>query len=164
MKSFPKDDPSQEPHLTAFMAYKAGCTHIVRDVEKPNSKLHKKEACEAVTILECPPMIVAAVVGYVPTANGYLSKYTVWSQHLSDEMKRRFYKRWYKCQKKAFKSYAKKYADGQTEIEDTLRKMKEECVSIRLLAHTQISKTPLKQKKSHCMEIQVLDSSSLRSF
>ena len=28
------------------MGYKAGCTHIIRDVDKPGSKLHKKETCE----------------------------------------------------------------------------------------------------------------------
>ena len=31
-KSFPRDDPSKAPHLTAFMGYKAGMTHIVREV------------------------------------------------------------------------------------------------------------------------------------
>ena len=45
-KSFPRDDPSKPCHLTAFMGYKAGMTHIVREVEKPGSKLHKKETCE----------------------------------------------------------------------------------------------------------------------
>ena len=46
IKSFPKDDKSQPPKLTAFMGYKAGMTHIVRDVDKPGSKLHKKETAE----------------------------------------------------------------------------------------------------------------------
>lgn len=46
IKSFPKDDPSKPCHLTAFMGYKAGMSHIVRDVDKPGSKLHKKETCE----------------------------------------------------------------------------------------------------------------------
>lgn len=32
VKSFPKDDASKKPHLTAFMGYKAGMTHITRDV------------------------------------------------------------------------------------------------------------------------------------
>lgn len=157
IKSFPKDDPSHPCHLTGFMAYKAGSTHIVRDVERPNSKLHKKEACEAVTVLECPPMVVVAAIGYVRTAKGPMSKYTVWAQNITDEMKRRFYKRWFAAKRKAFCHYAKKYQESSTEIEDTLRKMKEECCSIRILAHTQISKTPLKrfQKKAHCMEIQV---------
>ena len=46
IKSFPKDDESKDPKLTAFMGYKAGMTHIVRDVDKPGSKLHKKETAE----------------------------------------------------------------------------------------------------------------------
>ncbi len=40
-------------------------THIVRDVEKPGSKLHKKETAEAVTVIETPPMVVVGIVGYV---------------------------------------------------------------------------------------------------
>ncbi|PQQ04802.1 60S ribosomal protein L3-2 [Prunus yedoensis var. nudiflora] len=67
VKAFPKDDPTKSCSLTAFLGYKAGMTHIVRDVEKPGSKLHKKETCEAVTIIETPPMVVVGVVGYVKT-------------------------------------------------------------------------------------------------
>lgn len=36
-KSFPKDDPSKPVHLTAFLGYKAGMTHIVREVDRPGS-------------------------------------------------------------------------------------------------------------------------------
>ena len=39
-------------HLTAFAGYKAGMTHIVRDLDRPGSKMHKKEVVEAVTIIE----------------------------------------------------------------------------------------------------------------
>ncbi|CAN6552196.1 unnamed protein product [Malus baccata var. baccata] len=91
VKAFPKDGPSKPCKLTAFLGYKAGMTHIVRDVKKPRSKLHKKEICEAVTIIEAPPMVV---VGYVKTPCGLRSLNTVWAQaqHLSEEVKRRFYK------------------------------------------------------------------------
>jgi len=37
VKAFPKDNPSQPCGLTAFVGYKAGMTHIVREVEKPGS-------------------------------------------------------------------------------------------------------------------------------
>lgn len=37
VKAFPRDDPSKPPKLTAFLGYKAGMTHIVREVEKPGS-------------------------------------------------------------------------------------------------------------------------------
>lgn len=37
VKSFPHDDPKKPIHLTAFLAYKAGMTHIVRECDKPGS-------------------------------------------------------------------------------------------------------------------------------
>lgn len=101
-KAFPRDDASQQPHLTAFMGYKAGMTHILREVEKPGSKLHKKEACEPVTIVETPPMTVVGIVGYMQTVRGLRSLHTVWAQHLDESVKRKFYKNWYKSKKKAF--------------------------------------------------------------
>merc|ERR1712010_387246 len=55
IKSFPVDDAAAKPHLTAFMGYKAGCTHILRDMDKAGSKAHKKEVVEAVTVIEAPP-------------------------------------------------------------------------------------------------------------
>ena len=75
-KSFPRDNPSKPPHLTAFMGYKAGCSHIIRDVEKPGSKLHKKETCEPVTIIETPPMVIIGtlqacyILGTIDFING----------------------------------------------------------------------------------------------
>ncbi|KAH8514777.1 hypothetical protein H0E87_007576 [Populus deltoides] len=87
-KAFPKDDPTKPCRLTAFLGYKAGMTHIVREVEKPGSKLHKKETCEAVTIIETPPMVVVGVVGYVNTPGGLRSLSTVWAQHLSEEIRK----------------------------------------------------------------------------
>jgi large subunit ribosomal protein L3e len=95
VKTFPKDDPSKPPHLTAYMGYKAGMTHIVREVNRPGSKSHKHEIVEAVTIIETPPMMCVGVVGYVETPRGLRALKTIFAQHLSDECKRRFYKNWY---------------------------------------------------------------------
>jgi len=155
VKSFPKDDQTKAPHLTAFLAYKAGMTHILRDVDKPGSKAHKKEVVEAVTVLETPPMMVVGLVGYKETAYGLKPATTVWAEHLNDEIKRRFYKNWYKSKKKAFTKYAKKYADGQKEINEALEKVKAECSVVRVIAHTQIRKLSFGMKKAHCMEIQI---------
>ncbi len=58
--SFPKDDPKKPVHLTAAMGYKAGMTTIVRDLDRPGAKLHKKEIVEAVTVVETPPVRVRA--------------------------------------------------------------------------------------------------------
>merc|ERR1712096_324947 len=64
-KAFPKDDPSKPVHMTCFMGYKAGMSHIVREVDRPGSKVNKKEIVEGVTILETPPMVAIGVVGYI---------------------------------------------------------------------------------------------------
>jgi large subunit ribosomal protein L3e len=155
VKSFPKDDATKPVHLTAFLGYKAGMTHIVRDLDRPGSKMHKKEVVEAVTIIETPPLVVVGVVGYVETPRGLRSLTTVWAEHLSDECKRRFYKNWYNAKKKAFTRYAKKYADGAKDITRELERIKKYCTVVRVLAHTQISKVGLDQKKAHIMEIQL---------
>lgn len=156
VKSFPVDDPKKPVHLTAFMGYKAGMTHIVRELDRPGSKMHKREIVEAVTIVETPPMIVVGVVGYVETPRGLRTLTTVWASHLSDAVKRRFYKNWYRSKKKAFTRYAKKHAeDGGKSTARELERIRKYCTVVRVLAHTQIRMTGLSQKKAHLMEIQV---------
>jgi len=132
-------------------------THILRDVEKPGSKLHKKEAVEAVTIIETPPMIVVGVVGYVKTPRGLRALTTVWAQHLSEEVKRRFYKNWYRSKKKAFSKYVKKYAEGAKKdaIDGEIERIKKYCSVVRVLAHTQTAKVDIGLRKAHIMEVQV---------
>eukprot|EP01113_Clastostelium_recurvatum_P019510 TRINITY_DN229_c0_g1_i2.p2 TRINITY_DN229_c0_g1~~TRINITY_DN229_c0_g1_i2.p2 ORF type:complete len:397 (-),score=128.14 TRINITY_DN229_c0_g1_i2:87-1277(-) len=153
--SFPKDDQSKPAHLTAFMGYKAGMTHIVRDMDKLGSKMHRKEVLEAVTILETPPMIVIGVVGYIETPAGLRSLTTVWAGHLSEEARRRWYKKWYRSKKKAFTSYAKRFAESQRSTQIGLARIKKHCTVVRVIAHTQITKVKIGQKKAHVLEIQV---------
>jgi large subunit ribosomal protein L3e len=101
-------------------------------------------------------MIAIGVVGYIETPRGLRTLTTVWAEHLSDEVKRRFYKNWYRSKKKAFTKYAKKHADNNgAAITHELERIKKYCTVVRVLAHTQVRKTPLKQKKAHLMEIQV---------
>ncbi|KAI4582712.1 hypothetical protein MJG53_007925 [Ovis ammon polii x Ovis aries] len=129
VKSFPKDDSSKPVHLTAFLGYKAGMTHIVREVDRPGSKVNKKEVVEA----------------------------TIFAEHISDECKRRFYKNWHKSKKKAFTKYCKKWqdVDGKKQLERDFSSMKKYCQVIRVIAHTQMCLLPLCQKKAYLMEVQV---------
>lgn len=85
-------------------------------------------------------MVVVGVVGYIKTPRGLRCLNTVWAQHLSEEVKRRFYKNWFKSKKKAFTKYSKKYEteDGKKDIQAQLDKMKKYCSVIRVLAHTQV--------------------------
>eukprot|EP01133_Synstelium_polycarpum_P008925 gene8925-10457_t len=157
IKSFPRDDRTKPVHLTAFMGYKAGMTHIVRDLEKPGSKMHRKEIVEAVTILECPPMYIVGLVGYIETAQGLRPYKTVWAQHLSNEFRRRFYSQWHKSANKlAFTKYAKKYeGDAKKSIDGALCAIRRKCSLIRVVAHTQVHKINLGQKKAQVLEIQL---------
>jgi len=156
IRSFPKDIPAQPVHLTAFMGFKAGMTHILREVDKPGSKLHKRETVEAVTILECPPMNVVGLVGYVNTPRGLRTLSTVWTTHLNESVKRRFYKNWYRSKKKAFDRYARRVADeNNKDRQKELDRLKKHAHVIRVLAHTQIRLVKLRQKKAHLIEIQV---------
>jgi len=155
IRSFPKDDRTKAPHLTAFMGYKAGMTHVVREIDRPGSKLNKKEAVEAVTILETPPMVVVGIVGYVETPRGLRTLTTVWASHLSDTVRRRFYKNWTQSKKKAFTRYAKKVAADNKDQERELERMKKYCQVVRVIAHTQMQLLNLRQKKAHVLEVQV---------
>ena len=77
------------------------------------------------------------------TPRGLRSLTTVWAEHLSDEIKRRFYKNWYKSKKKAFTKYAKKHAESKaSSITRDLERIKKYATVVRVLAHSQISKTP----------------------
>lgn len=155
IRSFPRDNASLPPHLTAFIGYKAGMTHVVREIDRPGSKLHKKEAVEAVTIIETPPLVVVGLVGYVETPNGLRTLTTVWANHLSDDLKRRFYKNWYRSKRKAFTKYAKKAAEKPQEIEAEIERIKKYAQVVRVLAHTQIRKIKLRQKVANLLEVQI---------
>lgn len=149
VKKFPRDDASKPCHLTAFMGYKAGMTHIMRDVDKPGSKAHKKEVVEAVTIIEAPPMVVVGVVGYIRTPRGLRSLKTVWVEHLSESFKRRMYKNWYQAKKKAFTKFSAE--DNAKDLE----RIKKYCQVIRVIAHTQPGLVPVGMKKAYVSEIQI---------
>ncbi|KAF3846420.1 hypothetical protein F7725_003498 [Dissostichus mawsoni] len=139
VRTWPKDDPSKPVHLTAFLGYKAGMTHIVRDMRRTALKVAHREGVEAVTIIETPPVIVVGIVGYIQTVRGLRSFKTIFAEHLGDECKRRFYKNWFKSKKKAFSKYSKKWQDesGKKQLDKDFAHLKKYCSTIRVLVHTQ---------------------------
>jgi large subunit ribosomal protein L3e len=157
VRSFPKEQKGDKPHMTAFMGYKAGMSHIVRDLDRTGSLAHKKEIVEPVTIIETPPIVVVGVVGYVATPRGLRQLTTVWASHLSTSCMRRFYKHYRASKKAAFKNYLSKRNtdEGKQSFDNELARMAKYCSVIRVIAHTQIEKLNLRQKKAHMMEIQI---------
>lgn len=155
IRSFPKDDKLKPPHLTAFTGFKAGMTHIVREVERPNSDLHKREIIEAVTVVETPPMVAVGLVGYTETIRGLRALSTVWAQNLSEEFKRRFSKNWYRSKRKVFQKYTEKFSTASKSIEILLNRIKKYCSVVRLICHTQPKLLNRAQKKANILEIQI---------
>jgi len=152
IKAFPKDIKTDAPHLTAFIGYKAGMTHILRELNRIGSKSHKKEIVEPVTILETPPMIAVGFVGYQKTLRGLKAIGTVWATNLGDEFRRRFYKNWKKCKKRAFEK-SKQINNEKREM--LMKRIENHADVVRLICHTQIGLLNFRQKKAHIMEIQV---------
>merc|ERR1712150_421683 len=161
IKAFPKDDVSKKPHMTGFVGFKAGMTHVIREVEKPGSKLHNKETSEPVTVIETPPMTVVGCSGYVKTPNGVKKLKTIWAKHVNDGFKKRVVRNWYKTKKTcAFSKIASRYG-SEKELEKMKELMKKYCTSIRAICHTQMvvnSKKRIRSvqsKKDPIMEFQI---------
>ena len=142
------------------MCFKAGMTHIVRDVDRPGSKVNKKEVVEPVTILEAPPMVVVGIVGYRETPVGLKSLGTVWAHHVSDEFKRRYYRCWKKSSQLAFtklKKFARTKA-GKLATQRTINRFLKKACSIRVIVHTQNHKLRnhrVEVKRAHIAEVQI---------
>jgi len=156
IRSFPRDDASKPCHFTAFGGFKAGMTHILRDVDRAKAKLDKKEKVEAVTIIETPPLKIVGLVGYIDTPRGLRALSTVWTQHLDQGTLRRFYKNWYNSKKKAFANYKAEAGKDPKKIEAQLNRIKKYCTIVRAIGHTQMNLMKnLRQKKNNIFEIQI---------
>jgi large subunit ribosomal protein L3e len=156
IRSFPRDDASKAPHFTAFGGFKAGMTHILRDVDRAKAKLDKKEKVEAVTVIETPPLKVVGLVGYIETPRGLRALATVWANHLDQGTLRRFYKNWVNSKRKAFSNYQAESAKDAKRVEVQLNRIKKYCTVVRAIVHTQHNLLKnLRQKKNNIFEIQI---------
>jgi len=156
IRSFPRDDRTKAPHFTAFGGFKAGMTHILRDVDRAKAKLDKKEKVEAVTVIETPPLKVVGLVGYIETPRGLRALATVWANHLDQGTLRRFYKNWVSSKRKAFSNYQAETAKDAKRFEVQLNRIKKYATSVRAIVHTQHNLLKnLRQKKNNIFEIQI---------
>jgi len=152
IKSYPKDDSSVTPHLTAFLTYKAGMSHVIRAKEiRTKNKLTSKELMEAVTLMEAPPMIIHGIVGYQITNKGLVRSKMILAEHLSDGVLRRMHTKRYVP--------GVQYADTRKDVSITkedIEELKKSSDVIRVLVHSQVEKiAQLHQRKSHIAEIQI---------
>ena len=155
IRSFPRDNKADAPHFTAFGGFKAGMTHVLRDVDRVKAKLDKKEKVEAVTVIETPPLKVVGLVGYIETPRGLRALSTVWANHLDKNTLRRFYKNWIRSKQKAFSRYQSEIKDSK-KIEVQLNRIRKYCTSVRAIVHTQHDLMKhFRQKKNNVFEVQI---------
>jgi len=159
VRHWPKDDKSKPVHLTAFMGYKAGMTHCVKYQERrEGKKIIKKDVVHACSVVECPPMKVIGMVGYIDTPRGLRTLSTVFAQQIDHDTKRRFYRNFYSAKKNAFKQYVDRHKVPESDpksIKRDLDRMKKYCTTIRVIVATQMKKIHVRQLKAHVMEIQL---------
>ena len=86
--AWPEVGADKAPRLQGFAGYKAGMTHaIVRDSNK-NSTTADQEVQEPVTVLEVPPMRVAAIRFYAGSSYGLKTMTEIWADKLDKHMGR----------------------------------------------------------------------------
>ena len=78
----------EQPKLQGFAGYKAGMTHAFVEDYRPTSTTSGQEVQIPVTILETPPMRVAAVRFYEDTPYGAVTSTEIWSNKIQKELAR----------------------------------------------------------------------------
>ncbi|WP_202319342.1 50S ribosomal protein L3 [Archaeoglobus neptunius] len=86
VRSWPECD---RVRMQGFAGYKAGMTHVVMIDDRKNSPTYGEEVVVPVTVIETPPMKVAAVRVYRRTQYGLQIAAEVWSDNLDDFLDRR---------------------------------------------------------------------------
>ena len=78
----------KQPKLLGFAGYKAGMTHVIMTDDVPNSLTSGMEISVPVTILEAPPMKVAAIRVYNSTTYGAHAIAEAWTTEFDKELNR----------------------------------------------------------------------------
>ena len=85
VRSWPEQS---EPKIQGFAGYKAGMTHTIIIDDRPNSPTEGMEISVPVTILETPPLKIAAIRAYNNTPYGRKVSLEEWSRDLETDLKK----------------------------------------------------------------------------
>ncbi len=77
------------PRIQGFAGYKAGMTHVMTVDWRKKTTTAGQEIWTPVTVIEVPPMKVAAVRFYLRDMYGLKSVGEIWAENLDEELKRR---------------------------------------------------------------------------
>ena len=87
IKSWPMG--GEKPKLQGFFGYKAGMTHAFIIDYRPTSTTSGREVREPVTVVETPPIKIAAVKAYQKTSYGLQTIGEMWADKLDPELLKR---------------------------------------------------------------------------
>ena len=129
------------PVLLGFAGYKAGMTYTVVIEDEPGSPNFGKEVVKPVTVIDAPPMYVAALRAYTKDEYGLKTLTEVWATPIPKDFERLL-----TLPKKEIN-----VEEGLKKIEDSLDKI----VEFRVLAATQPRLAGVPKKKPDLMEIKI---------
>jgi len=78
-----------KPKIQGFFGYKAGMTHAFIIDYRPTSTTSGREVREPVTVVETPPIKVAAIRAYQKTSYGLSAMGEIWADKLDPELSKR---------------------------------------------------------------------------
>lgn len=136
-------DVKEGPVLLGFAGYKAGMTYAIIVDDEPGSINFGKEIVQPVTVIDAPPIYIAAVRAYVKDDYGLKTLTEAWANPLPKDFERVI-------------SIPKDV--GNEKIEDRLKKIEESLnniVEFRVLAATQPRLSSVPKKKPDLMEIKI---------
>merc|ERR1712054_343084 len=128
------------PSLYFFLGYKVGMTHMIRHSQLKSSRLFKQEICDAVTIIECPPLFIYGLTIY-SYSGIYLQKLNTIINYFYEKNKNIF--------RVENKDIINKFE--KTKFQSYLQN----CLLIRILCYSIISKKNKKLKTNYSFEIQL---------
>jgi len=79
----------EKPKIQGFFGYKAGMTHAFIIDYRPTSTTSGREVREPVTVVETPPIKIAAVRAYHRTSYGLQTSGEIWAEKLDPELAKR---------------------------------------------------------------------------
>ena len=124
---------SNEKNILGFAGYKVGMTHLLIKSTRPHSMTQGESISRTVTIIECPPLKVAAIKFYKRTVYGLKAVNQILSKNLDKNLKRKML-------------MPKK---------ETKQKEPESYDELRLVVYTQPNLTGIGKKKPELFEIAI---------
>ncbi len=134
-----KAPQSEEALPLAFAGYKAGMTQVIYTDNKKGSPTEGQDITKAVTVLECPPLVVCGIRTYEKTPDGLKTLHTIWSPKLSKDLYR--------------KTNIPK--NPNTNKINEIDSQAEKLADVRLLVHTKPREAAFGKKKPDTFEIPI---------